>query len=589
MKRCHLCGTELPDIPSGCLRCENIFCPAHFLPKAHHGSGHINQYCDNCGRVLTELSYSCNRCGAVLCPGCRLPENHHCSNSANRRDHKIIGIDIRRKILKNCTLKNITLFSFSLMLFGFFLQFFSPYPQNVLFQLIFNVGFGVLLLSYFMYAVDHWEINNKILAMLMVVTPLIIAYILMVKIPPATNVLVYGGSVPVVLVIVSVVLLYIGEIIKTDFNNYFLKTDNRNDSSPLPKISYAIFGMVIVSVLIIGITISPVLSENMSTAPQFFNTSTNDSQNTQTSPIIYDPTVIHETNTTTIRPVVPVPVTADSLNYETGATSRILKYVLRGESGSIKLSMYSGVQDKILSQPTPVACMRYDYDKSPCNKLELEQYYLKYLDDPIQKKELEPLVQMIQSKTANPDDQARIAISLVQNIPYDKRGLFSANSKMITPYAVLYENKGVCSEKSLLLAYLLRELGYGVVLFSFNPEHHMSVGIKSPIQYSYINSGYAFIESTAPSIPTNSEADYVGVGKLISTPELYHISDGSSFSSISEEYQDSIALNQLGNEGGTSPPEIHRQWETLARKYGIISSDGRTILELIRTYADQLF
>jgi len=37
---------------------------------------------------------------------------------------------------------------------------------------------------------------------------------------------------------------------------------------------------------------------------------------------------------------------------------------------------------------------------------------------------------------------------------------------------VLYEDKGVCGEKSLLLAYLLRELGYGVVLFEFKPENH---------------------------------------------------------------------------------------------------------------------
>ena len=204
---------------------------------------------------------------------------------------------------------------------------------------------------------------------------------------------------------------------------------------------------------------------------------------------------------------------------------------------------------------------------------------MKYLNDPLQKKDLDNLVGSIKSESPNQDDQVRIAISLVQNIPYDNKGLFSTNSKMRSPYAVLYENKGVCSEKSLLLAYLLRELGYGVVLFTFKSENHMAVGIKSPTQYSYKNSGYAFIESTTPSIPTDSEGDYIGAGKLTSTPEQYYISDGISFSSISEEYQDSIAFNQLGNYGETLAPEKYRLWEMLMWKYGLTTRDGRTVQE----------
>jgi hypothetical protein len=155
---------------------------------------------------------------------------------------------------------------------------------------------------------------------------------------------------------------------------------------------------------------------------------------------------------------------------------------------------------------------------------------------------------------------------------------------MSYPYKILYDNKGVCSEKSLLLAYLLRGLGYGVVLFEFSSENHVVVGIKSPEQYSYKNSGYAFIESTAPTIPTDSEGDYVGVGKLISTPQIIQVSDGISFSSISEEYNDLQNYNQLydellmiSNQYGTMLDQyqynrwvsLHNQWNSLVRKYGI--------------------
>jgi hypothetical protein len=143
---------------------------------------------------------------------------------------------------------------------------------------------------------------------------------------------------------------------------------------------------------------------------------------------------------------------------------------------------------------------------------------------------------------------------------------------------VLYQNKGVCREKSLLVTYLLRGLGFGVVLFEFPTQNHMAVGIKCPGEYDFKNSGYAFIESTTPTIPTDDQGDYIGAGKLTSNPLVFHISDGSSFSSISEEYQDSIAFNQFGK-GTTLSPEKYRQWEILMWKYGMTTSDGITIRE----------
>ena len=71
------------------------------------------------------------------------------------------------------------------------------------------------------------------------------------------------------------------------------------------------------------------------------------------------------------------------------------------------------------------------------------------------------------------------------------------------PYEILYENKGVCSDKSRLLACLLKELGFGCVLFVYNSENHEAVGIKCPIP-----------------------------------DEVVHVYDGIAFNSILEEYND---------------------------------------------------
>ena len=141
----------------------------------------------------------------------------------------------------------------------------------------------------------------------------------------------------------------------------------------------------------------------------------------------------------------------------------------------------------------------------------------------------------------------------------------------------LYANKGVCEEKSLLLAYLLRGLGYGVVLFEYPSESHMAVGIKSPAAYAYDNTGYAFVESTSPTIITDDQENYVNVGKLTETPNVYTISDGISFNSISEEYNDAKTFNQLElisqGSGGILDQNYYYAWLSLVQKYGLKTSN----------------
>jgi len=77
-------------------------------------------------------------------------------------------------------------------------------------------------------------------------------------------------------------------------------------------------------------------------------------------------------------------------------------------------------------------------------------------------------------------------------------------------------------------------MGYGTALLIFKYENHEAVGIKCPINYSYKKTGYCFIESTSPTIPTYAKAKYVGVGELDSIPEIIKISDGKSFDGIAE-------------------------------------------------------
>jgi hypothetical protein len=197
------------------------------------------------------------------------------------------------------------------------------------------------------------------------------------------------------------------------------------------------------------------------------------------------------------------------------------------------------------------------------------------INNNIQEKYLNSLVDEIKSKTNNKDDEARIAISLVQHIPYDTNGATTGNLNNKYPYEVVYSKTGVCAEKSRLLAFMLKELGYGVALFNYETESHMTVGIKCPSQYAYKNTGYCFVEADDPSIITYSEGDYgpTGLIKLTSTPDVYVVSDGNSFDSVSEEYNDAqqwkmiYALSE--SSGGFLDTGNYYTWQSLVNKYGI--------------------
>lgn len=157
----------------------------------------------------------------------------------------------------------------------------------------------------------------------------------------------------------------------------------------------------------------------------------------------------------------------------------------------------------------------------------------------------------------------------------------SDNVKGKYPYEVLYTGSGLCSGKSELIAYLLRGLGYEVVIFSFNTENHDAIGIKCPQKYSYRDTGYCFVESTSPSIITDASGDYVGTGKLTTMPNILKICDGNSFDSVSEEYDDNINYYKLCNDMNSYPSatlsqsdynelkSYHDEWQKLVDKYGI--------------------
>ncbi|PKL65269.1 MAG: hypothetical protein CVV32_04575 [Methanomicrobiales archaeon HGW-Methanomicrobiales-3] len=219
--------------------------------------------------------------------------------------------------------------------------------------------------------------------------------------------------------------------------------------------------------------------------------------------------------------------------------------------------------------------------ENPESLHELSQYYLGFIQNSIQKKYLTCLLEEIRNVAKSQDDLARIAISLVQHIPYDYEKAdslerYHSSRRIRYPYEVISDNRGICSEKSLLLAFLLKESGFGVVLFDFNDENHMALGIQCPEECSLYGCGYGFVETTVPSIVTDIKGDYIsstalGIfrSKLKTYPKVIPLGNGHSFEEIYVEYFDAKEWNDIKEKHPFDEGFFFQQQIKIMQKYGL--------------------
>ena len=149
-----------------------------------------------------------------------------------------------------------------------------------------------------------------------------------------------------------------------------------------------------------------------------------------------------------------------------------------------------------------------------------------------------------------------LVLAFVQAIPYDNdraRKILAGAGDPQYPYETLFRQRGVCSDKSLLAAALLRELGYGAALFTYKAEHHMAVAVACPPEYSTYASGYCYAETTTPGhrigmIPNVDPAE----GKAVALAQL------APYDPAAEEEHNLTRLGDVGDPLPIPRPPIHR-------------------------------
>ena len=248
-----------------------------------------------------------------------------------------------------------------------------------------------------------------------------------------------------------------------------------------------------------------------------------------------------------------------------------LKYFIRGEEKEINLIVYEDMANYLSTISREISYFGNDIPLR-------EDFKFKKLNEGNQSQLLNSLVVQIQNLASDKEEQMRIAVSIAQNIEWgfsNKTSRFGHDELNYSryPYEVLHDSQGVCGEKSELLAFLLRELGFNVALFYNQPENHESLGIKCPEKYAWKDSGYCFVETTGPSIITDTSIEYVGGLALSSEPQIIHISDGISLGDDLYEYKDAkdlMRIREKTKETGKINYFDSKKLEKLNEKYGLV-------------------
>ena len=135
----------------------------------------------------------------------------------------------------------------------------------------------------------------------------------------------------------------------------------------------------------------------------------------------------------------------------------------------------------------------------------LTGYYQAFFSDPnldsFYEDLLLPLQRIQREEMLSESEYLELLITFVQQIPYD----YQATSPRFA-IETIYDQKGDCDEKSLLLAGLLEREGYDVALFFFPDYQHAVAGIRVRLEAdpgfhvfeSDDKRDYVFIETTVP-------------------------------------------------------------------------------------------
>jgi hypothetical protein len=217
-------------------------------------------------------------------------------------------------------------------------------------------------------------------------------------------------------------------------------------------------------------------------------------------------------------------------NHTQVAVERSYNYILEGREYTIKTTMYSDLNEHLARSTHTYTTNSDDEILRPLYK------------DREQDKVMDLFISNMESSVGGDKDKAaRAMIALVQNIPYSLKG---DNTDWYYPYETLYLNRGQCSDKAILLSYILNRMGYESVYIKMPSKNHAAVGISSSAYISkYL--GYVYVETTNAYPVSYLPHDIGNVD--VSRDKIVIVGDGKKQLSIEQkEISDALQLQRMG-------------------------------------------
>ena len=167
-----------------------------------------------------------------------------------------------------------------------------------------------------------------------------------------------------------------------------------------------------------------------------------------------------------------------------------------------------------------------------------QEYYAQFLHESAESTLLTQILDSLRSFAPDPkgDAFAEFVISFVQGaIQYDWETFHNIDQSQIRyPYQTVFAGRGVCADKSILLARLLQELGYEIAFFTFERANHMALGIAVPLGFGSYGTRYAYVESTGYAPVGRIPETFAGGIRLDSRPQVVEVDGkkGKTFEKI---------------------------------------------------------
>lgn len=191
---------------------------------------------------------------------------------------------------------------------------------------------------------------------------------------------------------------------------------------------------------------------------------------------------------------------------------------------------------------------------------ELTAHYTSFITDE-QREFLQPTIQHLReisrAQKMDSDRYLEFLTHYIQTFPYDFRPNPSIHDTPRAPAQTIQDNKGICTDKTILFATMLSMEGYACAILHFERDNHACVGIPAPSQRDFKGCGYAVIETTNHSYIGGFPIALDGSHDLAS-PQVIPVGNGAK------------TYGMIG-----VMPKVHRMIETLKRgRKGVVTAQS---------------